>query len=251
MTINLPRHIFVTPDGNGRWATRKGLSRLNGHNEGAKRFHEIADTVFRLDVPYFTFWALSADNFLKRELAEIKHIFSLLRETLEEEFAEKLMTSKVCLRVIGRWRDMIPDAGLIEMITGLKNRTRYFKEKNLTILLGYGGKDEAVEAVKNMARSGINPNMIDFNEWRNFSITRELPPVDLEIRTGEEKERFAHRSDGALPFLTTDSVLYYTKTLWPDFKEKEFLEAVNGYATFERKFGAATSLPRVMAGGEK
>lgn len=237
MTINLPRHIFVTPDGNGRWAIRKGLPRLDGHSEGVKRFHEIAAAVLRLDVPYFTFWALSADNFLKRELAEIEHIFLLLRETLGEEFAEKLIANRVRLRVIGWWLRIIPDAGLIKKIANFENRTRFFTEKNLTILLGYGGKDEIVETFKNAARFGVNPDAINFGALRDFSMTRDLPPVDLEIRTGEENEGFAHRSDGALPFLTTDSVLHYTKTLWPDFRENEFLKAVNGYGTFERKFG--------------
>lgn len=237
MTNNIPHHIFVIPDGNGRWATRKELPRLCGHSEGVKRFYEIADAAFRLDISYFTFWALSGDNFLKRELTEVGHIFSLLRETLEGEFAEKLVANEIRLRVIGRWRNIIPDVELIRMIEDLESRTRYFKDKNLTILLGYSGKDEMVLAVKNIACYNINPNTIKFDELRDFSITRELPPVDLEIRTGEEKKGFAHRSDGALQFLTTDSVLYYTKTLWPDFIENEFLKAVGDYTAFERKFG--------------
>lgn len=236
---HLPLHISVTPDGNGRWAQRRGFPRWHGHIAGVENFHQISEAAFHLGIPYFTFWAMSEDNFLKRNRGEIKNLFTLLRGELEGNMLKKLMESRIRLRVIGRWEEMNTDPALPELIRAVEKKTAEFSERNLTILLVYSGEREEVETIKKiMTCDGLRPEGLTFEAIGKFSWTKDLPPVDLEIRTGEEKENFAHRSAGFLPYLTANSVLYHTKTLWPDFSEKEFLHAVKEFETFERKFGA-------------
>jgi len=239
MQDNLPRHVFIIPDGNRRWARSQGLAPWEGHVKGRKRFHEISDAAFDLGIPYFTFWAASEDNLTKRDPLEISFLTGLLRRELEGDISEKLFTNQIRLRVLGKWKEIFSDNRFFECIRSLEEKTVDYKDRHLTILLGYSGKTEIVYATKKICVApSLNLDKIGFESVKNFSWTRDLPSVDLEIRTGEERPGWSHRSSGALPFLTTDSACYHTETLWPDFSKEQFLSVIEQYGMYERRFGA-------------
>ena len=239
MQNNLPRHVFIIPDGNRRWAMSRHLAPWEGHIQGRERFHEISDTAFECGIPYFTFWAASEDNLTKRDPLEIHFLTELLRKELEGDIAEKLFKNHVQFRVCGMWEKIFFDNRFSECIRSLERRTACYQDWHLTILLGYSGKTEIADAAKAVrAASVVNPDDISFETVKRFSWTRDLPSVDLEIRTGEERPGWSHRSSGALPFLTTDSTCYQTETLWPDFSKEQFFSVIKQYGTYERRFGA-------------
>lgn len=240
MQNNPLRHVFIIPDGNRRWAGLKNLAPWEGHIWGRERFHEISEAAFDCGIKYFTFWAASEDNLTKRGPVEIRFLTELLRKELESDIAEKLFKNKIRLRVIGRWEGIFSNNRFSEYVRSLEQKTAGYQDRHLTILLGYSGKTEIANAAKEVciAAATLYPNMISFETVKRFSLTHDLPPVDLEIRTGEERPNWSHRSSGALPFLTTDSACYHTETLWPDFSKKQFLLVIKQYGAYERRFGA-------------
>ena len=243
MQQNLPKHIFVIPDGNRRWAKSRGLATGRGHLEGRERFHEISKVMFDLGIPFFTFWAMSENNLNKRGPAEIKNLISLLQESLRNRMADDLLKNQIRFRVLGRWRDYFFFKHLTSLIDMLENRTLFFDKYNLTILLGYDGKTELVEAIQKIIMNtyqlaGPDRNLKpDFETIRQAAWAGELPPVDLEIRTGEKDDGWFHNSSGAMMLHTTDSEIRSSKTFWPDFSEQELKKIIEEYARRERKLG--------------
>jgi len=239
MQNNLPRHVFIIPDGNRRWAMSRHLAPWEGHIQGRERFHEISDTAFECGIPYFTFWAASEDNLTKRDPFEIRFLTGLLWKELEGDIAEKLLKNQVRFRVCGMWEKIFSNNRFSDCIRSLERKTAGYQDRHLTILLGYSGKTEIADAAKAVrAASVVNPDDISFETVKRFSWTRDLPSVDLEIRTGEERPDWSHRSSGALPFITADSACYHTETLWPDFSKEQFLSVIKQYGAYERRFGA-------------
>ena len=227
-----PQHIAIIPDGNRRWAKQKGLLAWKGHGEGVKRFREIYKQAFELQVPFVTFWAASEDNLTKRDLIEVKFLLTLLKSELEDKDAiEKLSKNEARVRVIGNWRGIIENKELTKSIDLLQKETENYSKFNLTILFGYDGRREMLEAIKKIAAdkpAGTDYDLIKQNLW-----THDLPQVDLVIRTGGEP----HWSAGFMMWHTTDSQFYFTETLWPDFGKEEFQNALDDYARRERRFG--------------
>ena len=239
MQDNLPRHVFIIPDGNRRWAKSRHLAPWKGHSQGRERFHEISDAAFECGISHFTFWAASEDNLTKRDSLEIHFLTELLRKELKGDIVEKLFKNQVRFRVCGIWEKIFFDNRFSDYIHSLEEKTAGYQNKHLTILLGYSGKTEIADAAKAVrAASVVNPDDISFETVKRFSWTRSLPSVDIEIRTGEERPGWSHRSSGSLPFLTTDSTCYHTETLWPDFSKRQFLSVIKQYGTYERRFGA-------------
>lgn len=238
MQNNLPRHVFIIPDGNRRWARTQGLAPWKGHVRGREIFHEINEAAFECGISHFTFWVASEDNLTKRDPLEIRFLTGLLRREFEGDIAEKLFKNRVRFRVCGRWEEIFSDNRFSDYVRSLEEKTAGYQDRHLTILLGYSGKTEIADAAKAVrAASLVNPDDINFETVRRFSWTRNLPSVDLEIRTGEERPGWSHRSSGALPFLTTDSTRYNTETLWPDFSKERFLSVIKEYGLYERRFG--------------
>ena len=238
MQNHVVRHVFIIPDGNRRWARSRNLAPWKGHVQGRERFHEISDAAFECGISYFTFWAASEDNLTKKDPVEVLFLTRLLRRELEGNIAEKLFNNRVRFRVCGRWEEIFSDNRFSDCIRSLEEKTAGYQDKHLTILLGYSGKTEIADAAKAVrAASVVNPDDISFETVKRFSWTRNLPSVDLEIRTGEERPGWSHRSSGALPFLATDSACYHTETLWPDFSKRQFFESLKQYGTYERQFG--------------
>ena len=233
MEKNLPQHIAIIPDGNRPPARSTGLISVEGHREGFKRFREIAEAAFSIGIPFFTFWGASEDNLTKRSKIEVNFLVTLFQRKLEEELRSDFFTkNQIRVRVIGRWETLLNNpAKLKRLITEVEGQTRSFQKNRLTILFGYDGRSEMLEAVKKIKKQ--SSDQIDFDTVKQALWTNELPDVDLVIRTGGEP----HWSAGFMMWLTANSQFYFTEKFWPEFTEKEFTKAIKDFQNRERRFG--------------
>ena len=224
--------MALIPDGNRRWAREKGLVPWKGHKKGAERFFEIAEKAFDVGVPYVTLWAASIDNLTKRSKIEITFLCSIIRRELEsKKTIARFMENRIRVRFTGQWKKLVQDDTLITVLERTQEMTKHFTERHLTVLLGYDGKQEMVEAIKKLRRTP--ETSVDYASVKEQLWTSELPPVDLVIRTGGEP----HWSAGFMMWHTADSQFYFTEKLWPDFDGKELQKAFADYARRERRFG--------------
>lgn len=238
---NLPHHIAVIPDGNRRWATAHGKKPWQGHEAGARTFERIAREAFALGIPYFTFWALSEDNFLKREKREVAFLMKIVARAAKEiGTASWVREQGVRIRVLGRWRDLLREKEVraLEKIASdsvSADVTRNGTAHTLTILIAYSGTTEMVQAIRNIAElARMSPDLeVNGALVKKALMTATLPPVNLVIRTGGEP----HWSAGFMMWDTAESQFYFTKTLWPDFEAKELQKALRDYGRRDRRFG--------------
>jgi len=223
----------MIPDGNRRWAKQNKLRAWKGHEKGIERFHEIADVVFGHHIPYLTFWAASEDNLKKRSKYEVRFLVSLLTDWVRKEIEKKdFVNNETRVRFIGHWKQILPDhEKLALLIDTLEKQTRGFMKHNLTILFGYDGRSEMIEAIKQLQKNGVSE--ITDKTLRGALSTGALPPVDLVIRTGGEP----HWSAGFMMWHTANAQLAFTETLWPAFKKKELEEILDDFFKRERRFG--------------
>ena len=226
------KHIVLIPDGNRRWARGRGLIPWKGHEKGAERFFEIAEYAFTAGIPYVTLWAASEDNLIKRSKIEIKFLCSILRRELASpRTIARFMDNHIRVRFVGQWERLINDSKLAFVLKKREEDTKKFTERNLTVLFGYDGKREMMEAIKKISR--LPETKVDYDTVKKNLWTGALPPVDLVIRTGGEP----HWSAGFMMWHTADSQFYFTEKLWPDFDAKELQKALIDYARRERRFG--------------
>src|SRR4030042_1634386 len=223
---NLPRHIAVIPDGNRRWARKKGLPVWLGHRAGVKAFEKIAKTASELGIFCLTFWAGSYDNLTKRPAQEVK----FLKEIYRVHFARlvktrNIYTDKVKVNIFGFWKELLENR-IKKPMEEVIEKTKDHKERILNFLIGYNGTSEMMEAIKKIVNNSkaeqafkITPQLIKENLW-----TKDLPPVDLVIRTGLEGD--PHWSNGFMLWDPADSQFHFTETLWPDFSAEEFKKAI-------------------------
>ncbi len=220
-----PHHIAIIPDGNRRWAQEKGLKNSDGHTEGVRSLRTILDEAIAQGVTYLSAWGTSRDNVLKRSVNEVRFLFKLFLEHFNDLLTSETITkNQVRVRVIGEWRDYFP-AKLKKTIDELQEKTKKFSRHHLTFLMAYDGRREMLAAI-NEARKISQP--VNEKVLRKLMWTGELPPVDLVIRTGGEP----HWSSGFMMWNTADAEFYFTRDLWPDFKEKQFAAAL---AEFEKR----------------
>lgn len=231
----MPQHIVLIPDGNRRWAEKKGLPSFFGHREGAKTTEKILKAVLDLKTPYFTFWGSSLDNIAKRPPQETKFLLKLFERYFKKlAKSEEVRRNKIKINVIGRWRELFPESVKKAMEEAIE-KTKNYKNRQFTFLMAYSGIDEMTTAIKEIAELRIknaelriNEKLIKDNLW-----TKDLPAVDLVIRTGGEP----HWSAGMMMWDVANSQLHFTETLYPDFSVKEFKKAVNRYCRTQRRFG--------------
>lgn len=235
---NLPTHVAVIPDGNRRWAKEHGKPGFEGHIEGAKRFREISRAAFEMGVPHFTFWAASADNLRRRSPAEVQVLVSLFRHEIEKKSTlENCLRNKIQFRVIGNWFEILHDTRLLRTIQALQDQTKVCNQYFLTILFGYNGMEETLSAVNRVCQHCLKH--IDEQTLRRALWTRDLPPVDLVIRTGTERPNWTHVSSGILnPWLTPNAQIFSPQILWPDFTAGMFRRTIEDYSKTPRRFGA-------------
>ncbi len=234
MTRNQLNHIAVIMDGNGRWATKRGLPRTAGHKKGAEVVVQIAKVAKEFGVKYLTLYAFSTENW-KRSPEEIGALMQLLRQYLDKNFKE-LEQNDVKIRFIGE-RYML-DADIVEKMERLEQKTAENKSLVLQIALSYGSRQEILNTAKEIAErvknGDMQPQDIDEQTFSAMLYTGGVPDPDLLIRTSGEQ-----RISNYLLWQIAYSELFFTKTLWPDFAKEEFKSIIENYQTRERRYGKA------------
>lgn len=229
--INLPVHIGFIMDGNGRWAQKRGLPRKLGHREGAQAFRKIARYCKKIGIKYITFYAFSTENW-KRPKDEIDELMWLFGEYLGE--VEDYAKDKTRLIFLGD-KSAFGDTLERRMIE-LEEKSSEFDEMILMLAMNYGGRDDIVHAVKQIASLAANreirPGDIDESLVSSLLYTKGMPDVDLLIRPSGEK-----RISNFLLWQSAYAEFYYTDVLWPDFTPKELDKAIDEYASRNRRFG--------------
>lgn len=228
-------HIAIIMDGNGRWARKRGLPRVIGHREGVESVRVIVKTAREIGIKYLTLYTFSTENW-KRPKDEVQTLMNMLEEMLLKETPE-LNKNRVRINAIGRLDELYPNAR-----KALDEALRLTKDNEsliLTLCLNYGGQGEIVDAVKKIVLEDRKKH-IDLEQFNEEKFTRylydpSLPPPDLLIRTGAERRE---RISNFLLYQIAYAEIYFTKTLWPDFRKKEFLKAIEDFKNRERLFGA-------------
>ena len=230
--MNVPKHIGIIMDGNGRWAKKRGLPRAMGHRKGTKATHNIVEACGELGVSYLTIYVFSAENWGRPD-SEVHLLMELLVEMIHKEIDE-LNKKNVRLHAIG---DLIklPANTYAELVKGIEE-TSNNSGLNLILALSYGGRDEIVNAAKSFAADTIkDPSLIDKldeDAFQKYLYTSSFPDPELIIRTGGEK-----RISNFLIWQIAYSELYITDTLWPDFNKDCLVEAIEDFNNRERRFG--------------
>ncbi|NLC17020.1 MAG: di-trans,poly-cis-decaprenylcistransferase [Clostridiales bacterium] len=226
MNDRLPQHIAFIMDGNGRWALKKGLQRSIGHRYGVKALKQIFEYVFELGIKYMSIYALSKEN-LKRPKEEIQTLMELLNEYIDD-CLPLLIKNKIRLNIMGDIS--ILDAQSQQKIKQALEATKHFSERALNIAFNYSGRDEIIKAVNQAIKDGHRE--INQEIFEKYLYTAGIPDPDLIIRTSGEQ-----RISNFMLYQSAYSELYFTKTLWPDFKKKTLDAALEDYKNRHRKFG--------------
>jgi undecaprenyl diphosphate synthase len=228
----LPRHVAIIMDGNGRWATQRGLSRVQGHRRGKESVREIVETAREVGIEVLTLYAFSTENWERPE-REVGALMRLLRRYVRSELA-KMMRHGIRLRAIGNLR-RLPKEVLADLRSA-EQQTRGNTAMTVQLAVSYGSREEIVGAARRLARKvrdgAIAPEDIDEESFSEALMTAGLPDPDLLIRTSGEM-----RLSNFLLWQAAYSELYVTDVLWPDFRRAEFLAALDEYARRERRFG--------------
>lgn len=236
----LPAHIAIIMDGNGRWAGARHLPRVEGHRAGTRAVREVIETCARLGIPYLTLYAFSVENW-KRPAAEVATLMALLKRYLRLEL-KTLVQNNIRLQVIGRL-DELPDDVQRELAAGIE-RTSRNTGTTLNIALNYGGRAEIVDAVRRALTAGVNPALLDEQQFAGLLYTAGQPDPDLLIRTSGEM-----RVSNFLLWQIAYSEIVVTDTLWPDFRRTHLFEALLDYQRRERRFGGIVSAGQPVAAG--
>ena len=229
---DLPNHLAIIMDGNGRWASDKGEKRIFGHRNGVKAVQKVVEEAAELKIKYLTLFAFSTENW-KRPREEIGVLMKLLVSSLKSEF-EKLLKNRIKLNVIGNI-DQLPKI-VQDELNYVINKTKNNTKMTLTLALSYGGREELVSTFIKLAfkvkNNIISPEKIDQSIINEHLYTHNLPDVDLLIRTSGEK-----RISNFLLWQIAYAELYFSKILWPDFNKKHLHKAIINYQKRERRFG--------------
>jgi undecaprenyl diphosphate synthase len=228
----IPRHIAIIMDGNGRWAAQRGLPRLAGHQHGTDNIRRITTTAAQIGIEYLTLWAFSTDNW-RRPREEIDGILHVLASVIERE-TEELNRQGAQLRHIGSLEGLDPQ--LQTAVRAAIDRTRTNNRLILTLAFNYSGRQELLAAIKSLMASGVPAAAVDEETLQAHLFTRDLPDPDLIIRTSGE-----HRISNFLLWQSAYSELFFTPTLWPDFGPDDLFEAVTEFGKRERRFGGVPS----------
>ncbi|RZJ55762.1 MAG: isoprenyl transferase [Flavobacterium sp.] len=229
---NLPKHLAIIMDGNGRWAKQQGFLRAFGHENGTKSVKKTITTCAQLGIEYLTLYAFSTENWNRPKL-EVEALMKILINSLKKELTT-LQENNIRLNAIGNL-DKLPKTAqkeLLDVIEKTKNNTRL----TLTLALSYGSREELVNAVRiisdKVKNNIISIDTIDDSIINEHLYTQNLPDVDLLIRTSGE-----HRISNFLLWQIAYAELYFTNVLWPDFKDQDLYEAIISYQKRERRFG--------------
>ena len=230
--MNIPKHIAIILDGNGRWAKKKGMPRNYGHVQGAKNIERICEEAHNLGVKYLTVYAFSTENW-KRPKDEVDALMNLLRNYMKNclKTAEK---NNMRVRVIGDKTAL--DEDIQKRIADLEEATKNYDGLNFQIALNYGSRDEMIRAMKRMCMDVQSGNLAleNINEacFATYLDTNDIPDPDLMIRTSGEQ-----RLSNYLLWQLAYSEFYFTDVLWPDFSKEELVKAIEYFNGRDRRFG--------------
>ncbi len=233
MEENLPKHIAIIMDGNRRWAKKRMLPVKLGHKEGADTLKKIVRYANKIGIKYVTVYAFSTENW-KREKNEVDSLMALLEKYLDD-FAKEADTENIVIKIFGRRKEL--SERLLEKIDQTMERTKNNTGTIFSIALNYGGRDEIVNAIKNISEDVKNNklNVDDITEElvSEYLYTKNMPDPDLMIRTSGEL-----RTSNFLPWQLVYSEFLFVDKYWPDFSEEDIDYAVDVYRKRNRKFGA-------------
>ena len=230
----LPKHVAIIMDGNGRWAKRRHLPRIAGHRKGVESVRHVIQAASRIGLPAVTLYAFSAENFLRRPPGEISFLMKLLHRYLKNEL-ELMQRNNIRLQFIGRIH-LLPQE-VQERMAWAKEQTARNTGMVLTLALNYGSRSEIVDAFRSIVTAALNNGgmehvKIDEDLINQHLYTRNLPELDLVIRTSGEM-----RLSNFLLWQAAYAEIYVTKTLWPDFRGTHLLEAIQEFQKRERRYG--------------
>ena len=229
---NLPKHLAIIMDGNGRWAKKQGFLRTLGHESGTKSVKEIIKSCAKLGIENLTLYAFSTENW-NRPKIEVDTLMKILVRSLKKEL-KTLQDNDIKLNTIGNLEKLPKSAQ--DQLLGVIEKTKHNSRMTLTLALSYGSREEIVNAVRNISNKVknniISIDSIDDSIINEHLYTQNLPEVDLLIRTSGE-----HRISNFLLWQIAYAELYFTDVLWPDFKEQDLYEAIISYQKRERRFG--------------
>ena len=228
----MPRHIAVIMDGNGRWAKKNSLPRIQGHWEGVKTVDRIVSLCRKLDIEALTLYSFSDENW-SRPPVEIKTLMKILDHYLNKEL-DRMKNENIRFHAIGQLEDLPPE--IQKLIADTKDYTKDCDGMTLTLALSYGGRQEILKSVQQIAdkvhAGELLVEDIDYSVFEKFLQTKSLPDPDLLIRTSGEM-----RISNFLLYQIAYTELHYTKVLWPEFKEEDLLHAIIDFQKRERRFG--------------
>lgn len=228
----LPRHVAIIMDGNGRWAQRRGLTRIEGHRRGKDSVRAVVETARELGIPFLSVFAFSTENW-QRPTREVNALMSLLSRYLRTEI-KRLMKNEVRVRAIGDL-SRLPEAVRREL-DHVVDVTRNNAKLVVGLCVSYGGREDILQAARRLAeqaRAGtLDPARIDQQAFADALSTTGMPDPDLLIRTSGEM-----RVSNFFLWQLAYTELYVTDTLWPDFREQAFIDALVHYQQRERRFG--------------
>ncbi|MFR7349087.1 isoprenyl transferase [Peptoniphilus sp.] len=229
---NVPKHIGIIMDGNGRWAQSKNKIRSFGHKEGAERVIDIVEESYRLGVKYLTLYAFSTENW-KRPADEVGYLMTLLNSFIDKKL-KRLHENGVKINVLGEIERF--DDKTFKSVKKAIDTTKDNKKMVLNIALSYGGRAEIVRAAKIIAKNykegSLNLDDLNEDNFNDYLYTKNIPPVDLLIRPGGEK-----RISNFLLYQLAYAEFIFVDTLWPDFREENLQEAILEYQNRNRRYG--------------
>ncbi len=229
---NLPKHVAIIMDGNGRWAAQRHLPRIAGHREGIKSVQEIVTFARKIGIKTLTLYAFSNENW-HRPAKEITQLMVLLERYLNKEL-KTMMENGIRLRAIGQIDRL--QKSVAKLVHKVEEETKNNHEMDLVLALSYGGRAEIVDAIKKVYQDLRDETLsikdLDEKHFSNYLYTEDISDPDLMIRTSGEV-----RVSNFLLWQVAYTELYFTKTLWPDFREADFLKALHEYQGRERRFG--------------
>jgi undecaprenyl diphosphate synthase len=228
----LPRHVAIIMDGNGRWAQRQGLRRVRGHVAGAESVRLVVRQARRAGISFLTLYAFSEENW-QRPGTEIRVLMALLTRYLQRELKE-MQENQIAFQAIGNLGRLPQEVR--QYLAKTTAATAAGAQMTLTLALSYGARSEIVTAVQTIAQEvqegRLSPETIDHDLFARHLFTAKMPDPDLLIRTSGE-----FRLSNFLLWQSAYTELYFTDTLWPDFREEEFMKAVWEYQQRERRYG--------------
>ena len=235
-TDRLPRHVAIIMDGNGRWAERRGLSRVEGHRAGKEAVTAVVRAAGELGIEVLTLYAFSIENW-NRPQSEVTELMRLAERYLEEELPE-VIANDIQVRAIGRL-DRLPPR-VRARVEHAVERTRDNGSLKLVFALSYGGRAEIVDAARRLLRDAeqgrVDPDALDEKIFASYLYDPELPDPDLLIRTGSES-----RVSNFLLWQIAYAELYVSNVMWPDFRAEHLVEALRDFSGRERRFGLTSA----------